>query len=156
MSVPSITTLPRSGLSRPISVLRSTDLPVPEGPSITQISPGGDRQRDVAPDQLLAEGLGQTLDLDLHTHGVRSLVRRLAGHAANVARSSTYPTVPTSSRGEVTATTSDAARHLACRRRRRRAVPDAPEHAEGRAPRRGRPPCVRSAGRRRLRLERVT
>ena len=41
MSVPSITMLPRSGLSSPISVLRNTDLPVPDGPSITQISPAG-------------------------------------------------------------------------------------------------------------------
>src|SRR6476469_9564236 len=32
---------PASGLSRPTSVLRNTDLPVPEGPSITEISPAG-------------------------------------------------------------------------------------------------------------------
>ena len=41
MSVPSMMIQPLSGLSRPIRVLRSTDLPVPEGPSITQISPAG-------------------------------------------------------------------------------------------------------------------
>src|SRR6478735_11865956 len=41
MSVPSIMIEPLSGLSRPIRVLRNTDLPVPDGPSITQISPGG-------------------------------------------------------------------------------------------------------------------
>src|SRR5436190_8464394 len=41
MSTPSITTLPLSGLSRPIRHLSSTDLPVPDGPSITQISPAG-------------------------------------------------------------------------------------------------------------------
>src|SRR3954451_22517982 len=41
MSVPSMTTEPLSGFSRPMIVLSSTDLPVPEGPSITQISPGG-------------------------------------------------------------------------------------------------------------------
>src|SRR3954453_726081 len=41
MSTPSITTLPRSGLSSPMRVLSRTDLPVPEGPSITQISPAG-------------------------------------------------------------------------------------------------------------------
>ena len=41
MSTPSMTTLPRSGLSRPIRVFSRTDLPVPEGPSITQISPAG-------------------------------------------------------------------------------------------------------------------
>src|SRR5262249_20854761 len=32
---------PRSGLSSPIKVLRHTDLPVPEGPSRTLISPAG-------------------------------------------------------------------------------------------------------------------
>ena len=41
MSVPSMTTEPRSGLSSPISVFSRTDLPVPDGPSITQISPAG-------------------------------------------------------------------------------------------------------------------
>src|SRR5690242_7491300 len=41
MSVPSMTMLPLSGLSSPISALRKTDLPVPDGPSITQISPAG-------------------------------------------------------------------------------------------------------------------
>src|SRR5688500_18603058 len=41
MSVPSIMIEPLSGLSRPMSVLRNTDLPVPDGPSITQISPAG-------------------------------------------------------------------------------------------------------------------
>ena len=32
---------PLSGLSRPTSDLRNTDLPVPDGPSSTEISPGG-------------------------------------------------------------------------------------------------------------------
>src|SRR4051812_48774801 len=32
---------PASGLSSPTRVLRNTDLPVPEGPSITEISPAG-------------------------------------------------------------------------------------------------------------------
>ena len=32
---------PCSGLSSPTSDLRNTDLPVPEGPSRTEISPGG-------------------------------------------------------------------------------------------------------------------
>src|SRR5215210_3569034 len=32
---------PRSGLSSPTRVLSSTDLPVPDGPSITEISPAG-------------------------------------------------------------------------------------------------------------------
>src|SRR6476620_6059733 len=41
MSTPSMTTLPLSGLSSPMMVLRRTDLPVPDGPSITQISPAG-------------------------------------------------------------------------------------------------------------------
>ena len=41
MSVPSIRIEPLSGLSSPISVLRKTDLPVPEGPSMTETSPAG-------------------------------------------------------------------------------------------------------------------
>src|SRR3954470_15476175 len=41
MSVPSMKTWPSLGLRRPISVLRNTDLPVPEGPSMTEISPAG-------------------------------------------------------------------------------------------------------------------
>ena len=49
-------------------VFSRTDLPVPDGPSITQISPAGTVRRDVAPDQLFAEALGQVLDLDLDTH----------------------------------------------------------------------------------------
>src|SRR3954466_9529415 len=32
---------PRSGFSRPTSDFRKTDLPVPDGPSRTEISPGG-------------------------------------------------------------------------------------------------------------------
>src|SRR5262245_43174097 len=32
---------PLSGLSRPIKVFRNTDFPVPDGPSITELSPGG-------------------------------------------------------------------------------------------------------------------
>src|SRR6476619_4121205 len=32
---------PASGLSSPTSVLRKTDLPVPDGPSMTEISPAG-------------------------------------------------------------------------------------------------------------------
>ena len=41
MSVPSMITEPLSGLSRPMMVFRSTDLPVPEGPSMTETSPAG-------------------------------------------------------------------------------------------------------------------
>src|SRR3954464_3442304 len=41
MSMPSIMMLPLSGLSSPMMVLSRTDLPVPEGPSMTQISPAG-------------------------------------------------------------------------------------------------------------------
>src|SRR2546423_10259029 len=41
MSTPLMTHLPRSGFSRPIIDLRNTDLPVPDGPSITLTSPGG-------------------------------------------------------------------------------------------------------------------
>src|SRR4051812_2701586 len=36
-----MTTEPRSGLSNPIRLLRNTDLPVPDGPSKTLISPAG-------------------------------------------------------------------------------------------------------------------
>src|SRR5690242_6087356 len=36
-----MTTEPRSGLSKPIRLLRNTDLPVPDGPSNTLISPAG-------------------------------------------------------------------------------------------------------------------
>ena len=41
MSVPSMRIEPLSGLRRPISALRKTDLPVPDGPSMTETSPAG-------------------------------------------------------------------------------------------------------------------
>src|SRR5688572_11177383 len=41
MSVSLMTIEPRSGFSRPTSDFRNTDLPVPEGPRRTEISPGG-------------------------------------------------------------------------------------------------------------------
>src|SRR6478752_10451933 len=41
MSVPSMRIEPSSGLRRPIRALRKTDLPVPDGPSITETSPAG-------------------------------------------------------------------------------------------------------------------
>src|SRR5688500_10592562 len=41
MSVPSMMIEPLSGLSSPMRVFSRTDLPVPEGPSMTQISPAG-------------------------------------------------------------------------------------------------------------------
>ena len=41
MSVSLMTIEPCSGLSRPTSDFRKTDLPVPDGPSSTEISPGG-------------------------------------------------------------------------------------------------------------------
>src|SRR5699024_10143942 len=41
MSVPSMTQRPRSGFNNPIIDFRKTDLPVPEGPNITETSPGG-------------------------------------------------------------------------------------------------------------------
>src|SRR4051812_48359948 len=41
MSRPATFTEPRSGFSSPTSVLRNTDLPVPDGPSITETSPAG-------------------------------------------------------------------------------------------------------------------
>lgn len=40
-SRPATFTEPRSGFSSPTSVLRNTDLPVPEGPSMTETSPAG-------------------------------------------------------------------------------------------------------------------
>src|SRR5690625_4325967 len=40
-STPLITTWPSSGFNSPTSAFSSTDLPVPEGPSNTLISPGG-------------------------------------------------------------------------------------------------------------------
>ena len=69
-SLPSIQMWPAFGLSRPTRCLRNTDLPVPDGPSSTEISPGGQRQGDVLPDRLLAEPLGQVLDPDLDAHAV--------------------------------------------------------------------------------------
>src|SRR3981189_3932885 len=41
MSTPLITQRPRSGLSSPIIDFRNTDVPVPDGPSMTDTSPGG-------------------------------------------------------------------------------------------------------------------
>src|SRR3954449_13521165 len=41
MSVSLMTIEPRSGFSSPTSDFRKTDLPVPEGPRRTEISPGG-------------------------------------------------------------------------------------------------------------------
>src|SRR5262249_60880262 len=41
MSTPRMTIEPLSGLSSPISDFRNTDLPVPDGPSSTDTSPGG-------------------------------------------------------------------------------------------------------------------
>src|SRR3954454_14589371 len=41
MSVSLMMIEPSSGLSRPTSDFRNTDLPVPDGPSSTEISPGG-------------------------------------------------------------------------------------------------------------------
>ena len=43
---------PRSGFSSPISVFRNTDLPVPDGPSSTDTSPGG--SVSVTSDQMFA------------------------------------------------------------------------------------------------------
>src|SRR5690606_34846808 len=41
MSTPLITQEPRSGFSKPIIDFKNTDLPVPDGPNITETSPGG-------------------------------------------------------------------------------------------------------------------
>ena len=68
MLVPSTMIEPRSGRSRPISDLRNTDLPVPDGPSSTLTSPARDIERDVFPDSLGPEGLGQSLNLNANAH----------------------------------------------------------------------------------------
>src|SRR5699024_11507948 len=57
-----VTPGPPSGLIRPINVLRKTDLPVPEGAEHRADLTRRDRQRDVTPDELLAERLGQVVD----------------------------------------------------------------------------------------------
>ena len=72
MSSPSITMLPLSGLSSPMRVLRKTDLPVPEGPSITQISPAGIVRVTSPQIRSLPNFFVRLLDLDLHTHGLPS------------------------------------------------------------------------------------
>src|ERR1700754_4287829 len=51
-SVSWMTIDPRSGLSSPMRVFRNTDLPVPDGPSSTETSPGG--SVSVTSDQMLA------------------------------------------------------------------------------------------------------
>ena len=56
------------GVSRPTSVLRKTDLPVPDGPEQHRDLSGRQGQRDVLPDDLRAEALGQPLDRDLDAH----------------------------------------------------------------------------------------
>ena len=68
MSVPSMMIEPLSGLSSPMRVLRKTDLPVPEGPEHHADLARRDGQGHVAPDQLLAERLGEVVDHDLDTH----------------------------------------------------------------------------------------
>src|SRR5690242_11620115 len=80
MSTPSMTTLPRSGLSRPISVLSRTDLPVPDGPSITQISPAGtvsvtSPQMSCLPKDLVRPSIW------ISTPMVRASSQGVAGHA---------------------------------------------------------------------------
>ncbi len=69
-SRPATFTEPRSGFSSPTSVLRNTDLPGAEGPSMTETSPAGSVSENVLPDDLLTEGLGQPFHTDLDTHPV--------------------------------------------------------------------------------------
>ena len=67
-------TLPLSGLSRPMMVFSRTDLPVPDGPSITQISPAG-MVRVTSPQiSCLPKLFVRSVDLDLNTHRRPSLV----------------------------------------------------------------------------------
>ena len=53
---------PALGLEQPTRVLRKTDLPVPDGPSMHGDLARGQRQGDVVPDHLAPEGLGQPFD----------------------------------------------------------------------------------------------
>src|SRR4051794_30846823 len=99
MSTPSITTLPLSGLSRPMIVLRRTDLPVPEGPSITQISPAG-TVRVTSPQisclpKLLVKSL---ISISTPIFGLPLTRFRWLGHAQRRTHGSPHPRVPTSSR----------------------------------------------------------
>ena len=93
MSVPSMMIEPLSGLSRPMRVLRKHGLAGAGGAEHHADLAGGDGQRDVAPDQLLAERLRQVLDLDLHAHGQRSPLDR----SVPLARSPRVGATPTRS-----------------------------------------------------------
>ena len=48
--------------------MRNTDLPVPEGPSRTEISPAGRVRVTSSQIDLATEGLGQPFDRDLDAH----------------------------------------------------------------------------------------
>ena len=77
---------PLSGFSSPISDFRNTDLPVPDGPSRTEISPGG-RVRVTSPQMRLpAEGFRQIVDCDLNPHETTPSDRRFGRAVAAVTR----------------------------------------------------------------------
>ncbi len=59
---------PLSGLSSPMSVFRNTDLPVPDGPSSTDTSPGGSVSVTSPQIDLAAERFGQVVDCNLNPH----------------------------------------------------------------------------------------
>src|SRR4051812_5866291 len=129
MSTPSITTLPRSGLSSPIRVFSSTDLPVPEGPSITQISPAGtvrvtSPQMSCLPKDLVRPSIWISTPMGLLPSQVSPATR--------------------GSRPCYLGSTDPARRSYARVRRGRRspARPGPPRNAEGGCPRGGHPPSA--------------
>ena len=59
---------PLSGLSSPTSDFRKTDLPVPDGPSITETSPGGSVRVTSLQMICLPKDLVETFDLHRNAH----------------------------------------------------------------------------------------
>src|SRR3954464_14521295 len=89
---------PRSGLSRPTRVLRKTDLPVPEGPSMTEISPAGRvretscqmtcRPKDlVSPSTVISTPTGHTSPFGRPANSEGSTSARVSGYAESAPRS---------------------------------------------------------------------
>ena len=68
MFVPSIRMELRSGRSRPISDFWNTDLPVPDGPSMTLTSPVGISNVTSSPNHRRAEGLRQSVYCNWDAH----------------------------------------------------------------------------------------
>ena len=78
VSAPSIATEPRSGCSNPRMHLISTDLPTPEPPITTRLSPGADLEVDAVEHEIVAKGLVQSAHADFRSaRAVRS------AHCAN-------------------------------------------------------------------------